>query len=168
LLIELGALPPLCVLQASGFLLYRSIEPFVEHAPQYEDRVEDFGQLLYDSLNGDQGNLTLRQYTKNQLHSQTERDETGKIQGTSSALDLVTDGQFQLVAISLLEALANATGTAALIMMYVIFILLGRQARGQRKGRKVTYAVEHQLKVYVSWKFIISVSAASREPQCHI
>jgi hypothetical protein len=97
-----------------------------------------------------------------------ERDETGKIQGTSSALDLVTDGQFQLVAISLLEALANATGTAALIMMYVIFILLGRQARGQRKGRKVTYAVEHQLKVYVSWKFIISVSAASREPQCHI
>jgi AI-2 transport protein TqsA len=41
-------------------------------------------------------------------------------------------------------------------MLYTIFILLGRQARKTRKKRKVTYAVEHRLKVYISWKFLIS------------
>lgn len=139
----------------SGFLLVRSIEPFVSHAQQYEDTVEDWGNKLVKAFSG-ASNETLKEYTKNQLYKQTEHDESGRIQGTDSALDLISDGQFQLIALSLLEALAAAAGTAALIMMYVIFILLGRQARGQRKGRKVTYAVEHQLKVYVSWKFIIS------------
>ena len=41
-------------------------------------------------------------------------------------------------------------------MLYTVFILLGRQARKKRKERKVTYAVEHRLKVYISWKFLIS------------
>lgn len=41
---------------------------------------------------------------------------------------------------------------------YTIFLLLGRQARKQRKERKVTYAVEHRLKVYISWKFLISAA----------
>jgi hypothetical protein len=144
-----------CGPQVSGFLLVRSIEPFVSHAQLYEDSVEDFGNSLMKVFSG-ASNETLKEYTRNQLYKQTERDESGRVQGTESALDLVSDGQFQLIALSLLEALAGAAGTAALIMMYVIFILLGRQARGDRKGRKVTYAVEHQLKVYVSWKCIIS------------
>ncbi len=143
-----------CGIQVSGFLLFHSIEPFISHAQQYEDTVEDLGNALMKAFSGE--NETLKEYTQSQLMQQTERDDSGRIQGTSSALDLVSDGQFQLVALSLLEAVAGAAGTAALIMMYVIFILLGRQARGERKGRKVTYAVEHQLKVYVSWKFIIS------------
>eukprot|EP01043_Picozoa_sp_COSAG02_P024552 COSAG02_NODE_1345_length_13143_cov_61.223091_7_plen_230_part_00 len=138
----------------SGFLLFQSIEPFVSHAQQYEDSVEDFGNNIMRAFSAE--NETLKQYTKSQIMQQTERDESGRLQGTSSALDIVSDGQFQLIALSLLESVAGAAGTGALIMMYVIFILLGRQARGQRKGRKVTYAVEHQLKVYVSWKFIIS------------
>jgi len=147
----LGAL---CVgLAASGLVLYRSIEPFVEHAPEYERRVEEIGEWLYRGLN-DGGNLTLQDYTRSQLQA----DQNGVPAGTSQVMDIVTDGTFQTLALSALEAIAAAAGTAALIMMYVIFILLGRQARGERKSRKVTYAVEHQLKVYVSWKFIISVT----------
>ena len=140
-------------LAASGLVLYRSIEPFVEHAPEYERRVEEIGEWLYRGLN-DGGNLTLQEYTKSQLAN----DETGKPAGTSQIMDIVTDGTFQSLALEALEAIAAAAGTAALILMYVIFILLGRQARGERKGRKVTYQVEHQLKVYVSWKFFISIT----------
>lgn len=58
--------------------------------------------------------------------------------------------------LGLLEYLSDLFGTAALIMLYTVFILLGRQTRKKRKERKVTYAVEHRLKVYISWKFLIS------------
>merc|ERR1711871_1369875 len=60
--------------------------------------------------------------------------------------------------VDMLEAIGGTLASAALIVMYVIFILLGRQARGERKGKAVTYAVEHQLKVYISWKFGISAA----------
>lgn len=104
-----------CVLQVSGFLLFHSIEPFVSHAQQYEDSVEIIGNSIMKAFSAQ--NETLKHYTKNQIMQQAERDDSGRLQGTSSALDIVSDGQFQLIALSLLESIAGAAGTGALIMM---------------------------------------------------
>ena len=80
------------------------------------------------------------------------------VSDATSVYTYLTQGGIQSTFVQILEAIGGTLASGALIVMYVIFILLGRQARGERKGKAVTYAVEHQLKIYISWKFGISAA----------
>ena len=50
----------------------------------------------------------------------------------------------------------HIVATTALTFLYTIFILLGRQDRSMRETKRTMTVIEDQLKVYISWKFIVS------------
>ena len=133
LLMVLGALAS--GLAFTGVVLYRSVEPFIDHAHMYEKTALTYAEEIY-SAGGHffhvNNQTSLNQYVAQQ--TQSVKDDSGQ-----RAQDLLTADTFRTITIEVLESIAGSVGTAALIMMYVIFILLGRQKRQERKGRKVTY-----------------------------
>ena len=145
------------VLCGAGAILFNSVSTFVfTRAQAYEDELQhwasDFAQSDFaQSLN----TFRLRMETgadKAAPSSAVGVDPTD----SSSVYSYLTQGGIESTFVQILEDIGSTLASGALIVMYVIFILLGRQARGERKGKAVTYAVEHQLKIYISWKFGIS------------
>ena len=45
--------------------------------------------------------------------------------------------------------LSGLLASAALVLLYLLFLLLGRPAQAQREKRRVMYAIEKQLQLYV-------------------
>eukprot|EP01052_Picozoa_sp_SAG31_P003464 SAG31_NODE_134_length_23213_cov_5.698624_9_plen_502_part_00 len=129
-----------------GLLVYWSVSNFLDHVELYIENMEKDGHHLLDFLRS----------------QRIEPDEQLRAKLLSMLKDsLDSSSQASAIGFAILEQLTSTIATACLVLLYVIFILLGRVARHKRKGRFVTYAVERQLKLYVSWKFLISAATGT-------
>lgn len=137
----------------AGAVLFTSLQSFVHRAQAYEDELQHWADLGAQTVTQNV-NMTVLKFLK-----QTSGSVDGlgvDMTDASSMYEYLTQGGIKSTFIQMIEMIGGTVASAALVVMYVIFILLGRQARGERKGKAVTYAVEHQLKIYISWKFSIS------------
>lgn len=142
------------VLCGAGAVLFTSLQSFVRRAPAYEAELRHWADLGAQTVTQDV-NMTVLKFIQQSTGSEDNTEGVDMTDATSMYTYL-TQGGIKSTFIQVLELVGGTMASAALIVMYVIFILLGRQARGERKGKAVTYAVEHQLKIYVSWKIGIS------------
>ena len=137
----------------AGVLLLNSLQAFVGRAGAYEDELQHWADLGAQTMSQDV-NMTVLKFIQ-----QTSGSVVGvDVSDATSVYTYLSQGGIQSTFVQILEAIGGTLASGALIVMYVIFILLGRQARGERKGKAVTYAVEHQLKIYISWKTGISAA----------
>jgi hypothetical protein len=140
-------------LLVAGWLLLTSLQAFVGRAGAYEDELQHWADLGAQTMSQDV-NMTVVKFIQ-----QTSGSVVGvDVSDATSVYTYLSQGGIQSTFVQILEAIGGTLASGALIVMYVIFILLGRQARGERKGKAVTYAVEHQLKIYISWKTGISAA----------
>jgi predicted PurR-regulated permease PerM len=138
------------VMGGVGLLIWYSISHFVDKLPDYVHNVEDTARHVNHFIND--------------VHF----GDVGKGNDTrikDEMLELLTDSQQTEAAtklgISIVEGFMACITTGALVLLYVVFILLGRTSRTGRKGYRVTYQVERQLKLYISWKFLISLGTGA-------
>ena len=137
----------------AGAVLFSSLQSFVHRARAYEDELQHWADLGAQTVTQNV-NMTVQRFLE-----QTSGSVDGlgvDMTDASSMYTYLTQGGIRSTFIQMIEMVGGTVASTALVVMYVIFILLGRQARGERKGKAVTYAVEHQLKIYISWKFSIS------------
>ncbi len=140
-------------LVGAGGVLFNSLQAFILRAPAYEDELQHWADVGAQTVTQNRS-MTVLKFIEQTSGSV---DTAGvDISDATSMYTYFTQGGIKSTFVQMIEMIGGTVASAALIVMYVIFILLGRQARGERKGKAVTYAVEHQLKIYISWKFAIS------------
>ena len=132
-------------------IVYYNVLEFIERLPYYEEAVRDIAIHLpswMKSLGGAKFSSAAES---------TQPDATAITLGSTTLSEMA----FNLI----LES-EQVMVKSSLTLLYTVFILMGRQSRDERTSKRTLTVIEEQLRVYISWKFIVSAAVAVLHGMC--